>query len=87
MDFAFNGQSSFAALGISVDSDTDDREGHFWVTAEKVDRNFLPGPAPPNFASGGSPHPGPGPARLACALYPDGSGVTIDIPDDWQPPS
>jgi hypothetical protein len=86
MDFAFNGQSSFTALGISTGSDTDDREGHVWVTADRVERDFLSGPAP-NFSSSQSPAPRPAPARLACALYPDGSGVIIDIPDDWQPPS
>jgi hypothetical protein len=77
-DYAFAGQSSFTALGISTGSTTDENAGYVWVTANAVDRDFLSRPP------GSAPHQ---PARLARALYPDGSAAIVDVPDDRQPPA
>ncbi|HEX6655368.1 MAG TPA: hypothetical protein VF153_04060 [Candidatus Limnocylindria bacterium] len=76
-DFAFNGESSFAALGISVDPEDDDRIGHIWVTRDKV----------PFWGSVPIGASLPEPARAACAEYPGGEGVIVDVPDSWRPPS
>jgi hypothetical protein len=78
-DFAFASQSSFATLGISTGSDTDKQTGYVWVTSGPVPRDYISGVA---FPSGVRP----GPARLACVLYPDGSAAIVEVPDDWQPP-
>ncbi|MEP6469846.1 MAG: hypothetical protein ABJC24_08765 [Chloroflexota bacterium] len=73
--FAFNGWSSFAALGISTGSDTDEQTGYVWVTAGKV-------PFWGSIRVGASTPP---PARAACLLHPGGSATIVSIPDDWTP--
>ena len=78
-DFAFDGESSFAALGISVAPPDGDRVGHIWVTKGEV----------PYWGSGGGVESSfrPEPARAACAEYPGGEGLTVEVPDNWRPPN
>jgi len=77
--YAFIGQSSMAALGLNEFGQDANRTGTIWVTADRVAVDV--GPAPP-----GAPPLVQEPSRMVCAEWPDGSGMSGPVPDDWQPP-
>jgi hypothetical protein len=77
-NYAFNGESSFTALGISTGSSLDQTVGHVWVTSGPVEQTWV---------TGGVDSPASAePARVACALYPNGVEAIVAVPDDWSAP-
>lgn len=80
--FAFVGETTLGAIGLGDFAGPEDaRVGTVWVTAGKVQIDMGRGPAPP-----GGPQMVPDPTRMVCVQWPDGSGMSGPVPDDWQPP-
>ena len=74
--FAFVGETSLAAIGLAELTGGPDanRIGSVWVTAGPAGLGVFPGPeAPP-------------PGRMLCIEWPDGSGMSTNVDDAWQPP-
>ena len=80
-DFTFVGETTLAALGVAEFAGGQDaiRRGMVWVTAGPVSMN------PRRPLDAGGPVDGPM-TRVVCVQWPDGSGITTSIDDDWQPP-
>ena len=86
-EFAFVGETSLGALGLAdVGGPDASRVGMVWITADRVLMDEMNGPAPAP-GGGGGPTPAEAPSRMVCAQWPDGSGMTTTIEDDWQPPT
>ena len=81
--FAFVGETTLGALGLAdVGGPEGSRVGMTWVTADRVLMD-MGGPAP----IGGGPIPVEQPSRMVCVQWPDGTGMTGPIDDNWQPPA
>ena len=74
--FAFVGETSLAAIGLAELTGGPDanRVGSVWVTAGPAVQGAFPGQ--------GAPPPG----RMLCIEWPDGSGMSTNVDDAWQPP-
>jgi len=73
-EFAFIGETTLAALGLGQFEGPDrGRIGTIWVTADEVEM-------------GAAPDPLVEPTRVVCVEWPDGSGITAPLPDNWQLP-
>ena len=71
-ELAFAGESTLAELGL--DGDHVDRRARFYVTANRIDHEWI----------ADVPFP---PGRRFCAFAAaSGAGFTGPVPDDWQPP-
>jgi hypothetical protein len=69
--FAFAGQISLAGLGLGHVTDP--------AEASRVGMAWVT-------AGPGRGPDGPSSGRLLCMDYPDGSGIQMEVPDDWVPP-
>ena len=78
--FLFSGETSLAAIGLGDEFGGPDaqRTGMVWVTAEPVNM-FGPGPPPPGAEAEAQ--------RMVCVQWPDGSGMAMPLPPDWEPPA
>ena len=74
-EFAFVGETSLNAIGLGQGSPDDGRVGMVWVTA-----------GPGNMPDPGGGAPPQAPSRFVCVQWADGSGMGMNIPDDWAPP-
>jgi hypothetical protein len=88
-EFAFSGEATLAALGLGELAGGPDatRPGMIWITAEPV---VMPMPEPavmPVPAGGGKGFAEMPAQRMICVQWPDGSGMSTTVPDDWQLPS
>lgn len=82
-EFAFVGETTLGALGLAdVGGPEASRIGMIWVTADRVQMD-MGRPAP---AGGAGPIPVEPPSRMVCVQWPDGSGMSGPIDDNWQPP-
>ena len=77
-DFSFVGEATLDALDLGVGLEGS-RVGTVWVTAGKVQFDE-PRPA-------GAPVPVQEPSRMVCVQWPDGSGMSGPVAEDWQPPA
>lgn len=77
-DFSFVGETSLDAIGLGDAGPESSRVGMVWVTADAI---AMPGGPMPIGAG-----PEPAAARMVCVEWPDGSGMSMTINDDWQPP-
>lgn len=80
-DFAFTGETTLASLGLRefAGGQESTRTGMIWVTAGPVAMRE------PGMGAGGGVGGRPL-SRMVCVQFPDGSGMSGSIADDWRPP-
>jgi len=84
-DYAFQGESTLAAIGLREIAGGPDanRVGMIWVTAGPASLD-MPQPLPAIEGGKGGEIVD---ARMVCVQWPDGSGMASNIPDDWVLPA
>jgi hypothetical protein len=82
---AVAGESTLAAIGLGdfVGGPDANKVGMIWVTAGPVAMD-MPMPVPAGEVGKGGAMPA---GRMLCVQWPDGSGMSGPIPDDWVPPA
>ena len=80
-EFVFAGEATLAALGLGEMAGGPDatRPGMIWVTAGPLAMDVPPG--------GGKGFEEAPAQRMVCVQWPDGSGMSTTIPDEWELPA